>query len=138
MLFIILQDLYRGWWLFFLWVILPLFVIALVYIIFARLFIKPSLDEGEQITNQAIATHVVGAVETTGKLFLTTNKLYYNSYKRSKADEVVVPLSNVKGAESIGSDTDSNFQVNLKDGSFLVFSLWSRSKWISRLNQLAG
>ena len=131
-------DLYYGWWLFFLWVIVPLFIVALIYIIVGRMLIKVPLDDGETVSNQGIANHVGGSNETTGKIFLTSKKVWYNSYSRKKEHEVSIPLKDIKDAETIGNETDLKFQVILKDGSAVVFSTWSRQKWVDRLKELAS
>ncbi|MFH1286552.1 MAG: GRAM domain-containing protein [Candidatus Magasanikbacteria bacterium] len=97
-----------------------------------------SLQEGESIIKESTANHFKGVEGVGGKLFLTTQRVFFKSHALNiQTHEQSIPYSEIKsvGKRNTFFIIPNGMYVELLNGNKEKFVVFGRSKWISEIEQ---
>jgi hypothetical protein len=96
------------------------------------------LQEGESIIKEGAANHFKGAESVGGKLFLTTQRVFFESHALNiQTHEHSIPYSEIKfvGKRNTLFIVPNGMYVELLNGNKEEFVVFGRGNWMSEIEQ---
>lgn len=100
---------------------------------------KIQLQENESIIKEGAANHFKDIESVGGRLFLTNQRLYFNSHSLNvQIHELSIPYSEIRsvGKRNTLFIVPNGMYIELQNGKNEKFVLWGRAKWIQEIEQL--
>lgn len=100
---------------------------------------KIQLQENEGIIKEGAANHFKGIESVGGRLFLTNQRLYFDSHSLNvQAHKLSIPYSEIKSVRERNTFfiIPNGMCIELQNGKNEKFVLWEREKWIREIEQL--
>ncbi|MBT3864408.1 hypothetical protein HOE67_00865 [Candidatus Peregrinibacteria bacterium] len=96
------------------------------------------LKKGESIIKKGLANHFKGVEGVGGKLFLTTQRIFFKSHSLNiQKHEQSIPYSKIKsvGKRNTLFVIPNGMYIELLNGNKEKFVVFGRNKWISEIEQ---